>query len=229
VNGEAEQILERYRRRSHGGRTYDALDPSVYMQVQERERALIRLIKSGLNTQVAEAAVLEVGCGSGGNLLELLRLGFSPGNMAGNELIPERAKAARERLPDATSVICGDATELPYPPGSFDIIYQSTVFSSILDTRFRAKLAACMWEMTRKGGAILWYDFAVNNPRNPDVRGVPVREVLSYFPGGVATVRWVTLAPPIARAVTHIHPSLYSMFNLIPLLRTHRLCWIRKP
>ena len=27
------------------------------------------------------------------------------------------------------------------------------------------------------GGGVLWYDFTVNNPRNPDVRGVPMKRV----------------------------------------------------
>ena len=41
--------------------------------------------------------VLEVGCGSGGNLLELLRLGFAPAHLAGIELLPERFAQARAR------------------------------------------------------------------------------------------------------------------------------------
>ena len=41
-------------------------------------------------------------------------------------------------------------------------------------------------------------------------------------------VRRVTLAPPLARAVCAVHPSLYTLFNALPLLRTHRLAWIAK-
>jgi hypothetical protein len=39
----------------------------------------------------------------------------------------------------------------------------------------------------------------------------------------------VTLAPPLARAVTRIHPGLYRWFNALPPLRTHVLAWIAKP
>ena len=36
-------------------------------------------------------------------------------------------------------------------------------------------------------------------------------------------------APPLARAVTRIHPALYRWFNALPLLRTHVLAWVEKP
>jgi len=62
----------------------------------------------------------------------------------------------------------------------------------------------------RPGGGVLWYDFTVNNPRNPDVRGVPIRRVRALFPQGRMQAQRVTLAPPIARAVTHVHASLYE-------------------
>ena len=75
---------------------------------------------------------------------------------------------------------------------------------------------------------MLWYDFSVNNPRNPDVRGVPMARVCSLFPASRIIARRVTLAPPLARILCRLHPALYTVFNLLPLLRTHRLAWIQK-
>jgi hypothetical protein len=40
--------------------------------------------------------------------------------------------------------------------------------------------------------------------------------------------RRVTLAPPLARTVTRVHPALYGWFNALPILRTHVLCWLGK-
>ena len=76
---------------------------------------------------------------------------------------------------------------------------------------------------------MLWYDFTVNNPRNPDVRGVPLARVRELFPHGHITTRRVTLAPPISRLVCRVHPAAYGLFNALPWLRTHVLCWIAKP
>jgi SAM-dependent methyltransferase len=202
---------------------------AVCLAEQERERALVRWIRTCGIEPVAARRVLEVGCGGGGQLLELLRLGFSPENLVGYELLPDRAAAARRSLPQAVVIHCGDAADAgALEDGSFDVVMQSTVFSSLLDDGFQQRLADRMWELVRPGGGVLWYDFAVDNPRNPDVRGVPMSRVRALFPLGVVRAWRVTLAPPLARAVTRIHPVLYPPLNALRVLRTHRLCWIQK-
>jgi len=227
---ETEQVRLRYERRKTGIGTsmYSPLDPSVYMGQQEKERALIRWIKEADLAPVDHRRVLEIGCGSGGNLLQLIKLGFLPKNLVGNELLEDRAAYARNLLPSATRIIKGDALDLDLPEESFDVVFQSTVFSSILNDDFRGKLAEKMWSLVKPGGGVLWYDFTYDNPKNPDVRGVPVRSIRNLFPAGELIVWRTTLAPPISRLVTRINPFLYTVFNSIPLIRTHVLCWIRK-
>jgi hypothetical protein len=85
-----------------------------------------------------------------------------------------------------------------------------------------------MWALAKPGGGVLWYDFIFNNPRNPDVRGVPLHRIRQLFPAGKIHHWKLTLAPPLSRRVTRLHPVLYSVFNLVPFLRTHVLCWIEK-
>jgi len=80
----------------------------------------------------------------------------------------------------------------------------------------------------KPGGAVLWYDFTVDNPRNPDVRGVPLARVRALFPQGRIDRLRVTLAPPIARLVCRGGSGWYPVFNAMPLLRTHLLAWIEK-
>ena len=114
------------------------------------------------------------------------------------------------------------------PHASQEVVLVSTVFSSVLDPDFQQRLAAALWQWLRPGGAVLWYDFTYNNPRNPDVRGVPLPRVRELFPQSRITARRVTLAPPLARALVRVHPGLYGLFNSVPWLRTHILCWIEK-
>lgn len=227
---ESENIRLRYEKRNapkfHN--LYSPLQAAVYLGMQEKERAIIRWINTCGIAPVEKKRVLEIGCGSGGNLLDLLRLGFQPENIVGNELLEERANTARNRLPAATKIILGDAAESDIPIDSFDIVFQSTVFTSILDTHFQSRLAAKMWELTKVGGGVLWYDFVYDNPRNPDVKGVPLRQIKTLFPNAKIYYWRLTLAPPISRLVTRLHPSMYSLFNLFPFLRTHILCWIEK-
>jgi SAM-dependent methyltransferase len=225
---EPQAIAERYARR-HVGDRYNPLRPEVLHARQERERALAALLTQHVPRPLAELDVLEVGCGGGDNLLELIRLGCDPARLFGNELLPERAAAARLRLPAAVAVHEGDALQMPLPDASFDIVLQYTVFSSILDDAFQARLAARMWQWLRPGGAVIWYDFTVDNPRNADVRGMPLARVRALFPQGRVDARRITLAPPIARRVARLHPKACSLFNTLPLLRTHSLAWIAKP
>ena len=228
---EPQRVRERYAVRdsqSEGAR-YNPVEPAIYMVVQEMDRALIRWIRVCGLRPVETRRVLEVGCGSGSQLLRLIQLGFCPGNLVGNELLEDHAESARHRLPAATRIHVGDASELDLAEASFDVVFQSTVFTSLLDDAFQQKLADRMWSLVKPEGGILWYDFLYDNPRNPDVRGVPLRRVRALFPDGAMRSWRVTLAPPINRRVTRIHPGLYSVFNALPFLRTHVLCWIQKP
>ena len=225
---EARKVAERYARRDVGDR-YSALNPDVWQTLQERQRAMLALFSQAGLRDVSALKLTEVGCGAGGNLLELLRLGFAPEHLMGLELLAERFAQARRVLPAGTTLWQGDAAEAPVEAASQHIVLQSTVFSSLLDDAFQQRLADAMWRWLRPGGAVLWYDFTVDNPRNPDVRGVPLRRVRELFPQGRITHRRVTLAPPLARRVARVHPALYAVFNSLPLLRTHVLAWIAKP
>lgn len=221
-------MAERYARRTGLEDRYSLLRPEVWQTVQERQRAMISLLLEQGQTDLTALRVVEVGCGTGGNLLELLRLGLQPENLSGIELLPQRLQQARRVLPSAVRLLEGDASLQPIPAGSADIVLQSTVFSSLLDPRFQQQLAQAMWSWVKPGGGVLWYDFTLDNPRNPDVRGVPLPRVRQLFPKGQVSHRWVTLAPPLARVVCRMHPALYSVFNAVPLLRTHVLAWIGK-
>lgn len=225
---EPQAVAERYARRAADDR-YSLLRPDVWQTVQERQRVMLRLFARQGLSDLSTVRVMEVGCGAGGNLLELLRAGIRPEHLGGVELLPERYEAARAVLPAAVALHSGDALALDVPPASLDIVFVSTVFSSLLDDTFQQRLADTMWRWVRPGGAVLWYDFVVDNPRNRDVRGVPLRRVRALFPQGRVSASRVTLAPPIARAVTRWHPAFYTLFNTLPFLRTHVLCWIAKP
>ena len=220
-------VAERYARRAATDR-YSLLQPDVWLTVQERQRAMLRLFaRLGWHT-LADRRLLEVGCGSGGNLLEMLRLGFAPEHLSGVELLPERLEAAQRVLPSAVTLCGGDAVQLPLPPAQADVVLVSTVFSSLLDDAFQQQLADAVWRAVKPGGGVLWYDFTVDNPRNPDVRGVPVARLQALFPHGRVQAQRLTLAPPLGRAAARLHPALWTLLNALPVLRTHVLAWVQK-
>jgi len=225
---ETAAVRARYARRAPADERYRLTNPAALMAMQERQRAMLALFARRGFADLGALRLIEVGSGGGGNLLELLQLGFHPEHLAGIELLPERHAAARARLPEAVRLVCGDASAEPVAPGSVDVVLVSTVFSSLLDDAFQQRLAAVIWQWLGPGGGVLWYDFTVDNPRNPDVRGVPLARIRALFPQARLEHRRVTLAPPIARAVCRIHPSMYPLANVLPMLRTHALCWLGK-
>jgi SAM-dependent methyltransferase len=224
VNDEPRAVAGRYARRADDDR-YAPHQPDVRALLAERRQAMRALLAG---REPAAQRLVEVGCGSGGNLAELIGLGFLPQHLVGIELLPARLAQARAALPAALRLIEGDASVAPIEPASQDLVYASTVFSSLLDRAFQQQLAATMWRWLKPGGAVLWYDFTVNNPRNADVRGVPLARLHELFPQGRIDHRRITLAPPLARRVCRVHPALYGVFNALPLLRTHVLALVHK-
>lgn len=226
---ETDRIVQSYRRRQGiPVDRYSVLNPCVNLMLQERQRALINIFELIGLSCLDDTSILEVGCGAGDNLLDLIRMGASPANLVGNDLIEKRLLVARDRLPRSVRLLQGDAVQLELPEVFFDIVYQSTVFSSILDDDMQVALAKKMWSLVKPGGGIIWYDFAYNNPHNPDVRGVPIGRIKELFPFAKSQFYRVTLAPPIARRLVQLSPHLYALFNFFPFLRTHVLCYLEK-
>jgi SAM-dependent methyltransferase len=129
---ETRAVVARYARRAPRN-LYSPLRPEVWQGLQERQRAMLRGFAARGCSDLAALHLTEVGCGGGGNLLELLRLGATAAQLTGLELLPERLAAARESLPAATTLWLGDATRAPVPQGSQDIVLQP--FSSIWPMR----------------------------------------------------------------------------------------------
>jgi hypothetical protein len=227
---ERERILAEYARREI------EIDPDRYAPWQPGET----FMRSGMTNQAVamlHAArvfprpgdrCLEIGYGALGWLGVLISWGVQESRLAGIELNPRRATVARAVLPVADLRV-GDATSLPWPAESYRLVIASTVFTSILDEGMRRTIAGEITRVLAPGGALLWYDFAVNNPHNPNVRGVSRGEVQSLFPDLAGAICRTTLAPPLARALAPISWTLANVLEAIPRLRTHLMAVLCKP
>lgn len=209
---------------------YSLFDAAALQAQQERIRAMLSLWRAHGWYGIANLHIAEAGCGAGGNLIDLLRLGAMPEHLIGIELLGERAAVARVCLPASVVILHGDASVAPLADGSQDAVLAFTVFSSLLDDGSQMRLASAMWRWVRPGGGVMIYDFVVGNPRNPDVRGVPVRRLRELFPQGRLSLRHVTLAPPVSRALARLGRGLVApVASCLPMLKTHRLVWVAKP
>ena len=231
MQDELERIRSEYARRAQDPRLhglYSPARPDVLLAMQIRERAILRMLRKTGMVHLSRLDVLDMGCGSGGVLLDLLRCGADPARLHGCDLLPERVRSARRRLPLSTSLAVADGGDLPYPAACFDLALQIGVLTSVLDGNLRAHIADEMWRVLRPGGAVLSYDFRFQG-RNPAVQAIHPHEIRALFPEGAFTHRRVTLAPPIARRLAQWSWLACELLHAIPWLRTHDLVLVRKP
>jgi hypothetical protein len=226
---EQKRILAEYRRRERevDGRVYAPWNPSaIFARAGRTRAAALSLSRLGVFPGPGDSC-LELGFGSLGWLAELLAWGLRERDLHGMELDAERAAVAREAFP-AADLRTGDASHLPWPDGRFRLVIASTIFSSILDSSYRRRIAAEATRVLSPGGALLWYDLRVNNPSNPNVRGIGRPELSALFPALSGTIRPVTLAPPLARVLIPRMELLARILEAIPLTRTHLLAVLVK-
>jgi SAM-dependent methyltransferase len=228
---ERERIAAEYHRRAVEEDDlvrYAPWQPAELLMRSERKRVAAQLLQQAGCFPQRGRPVLEIGYGRLGWLGELLSWGLRTDDLCGLELDAARACVAQQAFP-AADLRVGDATQLPWTDDAFQLVVVSTVFTSILDLRVRQLVAAEITRVLAPGGALLWYDFAVNNPRNAQVRRVTRTELKQLFPALTGTVRSISLAPPLARAIAPWSWVAAQLLEAIPLLRTHLLAVLQKP
>jgi len=172
--------------------------------------------------------VIEIGCGSSYWLREFVNWGATPENLTGVDLLADRIAKAKNLCPQKIDFQCGSAAELDFPDSTFDLVLQATVFTSIMDVGLKRRMASEMARVVKEDGLILWYDYFLNNPSNPDVRGVKKKEISQLFEGCKIELQRITLAPPIVRMVAPYSWSLCYLLQKIPWLCAFYLGAIRK-
>lgn len=195
--------------------------------VYERNELILTIFRSeGLRT-LAGMRILDVGCSGGALLRHLYDFGARPGECAGIDLREDALQIAKYLSPNAGYVVAS-GVELPFADATFDLAFQTTVFTSVLDAALRNRMAGEILRTLRAGGRLVWYDFIYNNPRNPNVRGIGRREISQLLAGCRLRFWRVTLAPPIGRLAARVSPFLYHSLSCLPLLRSHYLCLAQK-
>jgi len=226
---EIQRIREEYARRDqeipedfysleHAGNLF------IYMQ---RMRAVIEALKREKFFPLKRKEILEVGFGKGDWLVDFERWGAEPERLHGIELDKGRVRKVRNRL-SCADLQTGDASTLSWNDSVFDLVLQSTVFTSILDSSLKSLMAREMIRVLKPGGFILWYDFCFNNPKNPNVRGIRGSELRQLFSGCTVKLKRITLAPPITRWLAQRSWLACTLLEQMYFLNTHYLAIIRK-
>lgn len=227
---EGERIQKVYRDRDAllPPELYSHFNPGSLFLKQQCERALLSLLLKHGMALLADKKILDLGCGTGGILGDFLKYGAEPENLYGVDILEDRVMKARHRYPNF-NLYHGDARELPFEDNYFDIVYQFTVFTSILDRGIKVKAAQEMLRVVKEDGLIIWFDFRFSNPRNRNVKGVGERELRELFPGCSFLIKKTTLLPPLTRFLGRYFLPACSLISLFPFLLTHLMAGIRPP
>lgn len=188
--------------------------------IQERREILLRLVRAHLRP-LDSIRICDVGCGGGGDLAFWRAAGVPEANLAGTELIPDRAGSASELL-SLADIRQVEGFDLPFPSGRFDLTTASLVFSSVLDAESRRQLFAEMLRVTAVEGLTVVYDMRIANRSNrgitridPAALGAMARPATRY--------RATPFLPALAMVLSapgFLRPPLMAV-----LPRTHAL-WV---
>jgi ubiquinone/menaquinone biosynthesis C-methylase UbiE len=229
IPDETRRVREVYEQReqrlvsNHGA----PLDLYERCAIHEREELLVRIFRELGMTTLAGLRILDVGCGSGALLRHLCDYGADPQNCFGIDILGKRLENAK-RLGSHLGLALASGAQLPFPDETFDLVLQFTVLTSVLAWKLKQAIAAEMLRVLPRGGRFIWYDFAYNNPRNPDVRGIGRREIRQLLPGCRLRFWRVTLAPPVGRLAVRFNPFLYRALSELRFLCSHNFCVAEK-
>jgi len=169
----------------------------LYLAEEERYRIYPWLFEAAEFTKHAGEKVLEIGCGSGCDLLQFARHGAIA---HGIDITPRHVELARQRIGDQAKVILGDATRLPFEDGEFDYVYSHGVLMHSTEPR---QIVEEIFRVLRPGGRF----------------NVHVYALVSYFTLWSILRRGRDWKLYIENSRDPVHIDLYTCQSLRKLLR----------
>ncbi|MEO5904036.1 MAG: class I SAM-dependent methyltransferase [Gemmatimonadaceae bacterium] len=183
----------------------------VAFQTFAFDRANISALRM-MNVNKDTARILDVGCGSGAGLIQFLRLGFRPDQLSGIDISKERIDHARRSLPNV-DFMCESAEALSYATGTFDIVFESTMFVLLPSEDMARAIASEMVRVTRPGGYLMLVDWRYSRPGSDVYKAMNSSRIADLFGVGkttsVAAREKGALVPPLGRFLSRRIPSLY--------------------
>lgn len=195
---------------------------------RERSKVLLDMLTNAKLLPLTNKRILEIGCGAGQIIKQLISFGADPARISGVDLVEDLIQSARLELPDVDLRVA-DARFLPFDTESFDLVLTFTVFSSILDNNVATQVAQEARRLLKQGGTLVCYDFRYDSPGNPNVRGVKRIDMIRHFPEFTPTWSSLTLLPPLARRLGFLTSVAYPVLVALPFLRTHQFGFFVKP
>jgi ubiquinone/menaquinone biosynthesis C-methylase UbiE len=196
---DAKQIETRYAAR-FSRRNYDVYGDASVFQNQSNERLFLSLMKRYSVFPLRDKLILDVGTGSGFFLRSLLKYGIPSSHLFGVDFWEARIEEGRAIAP-CLPLFCATAEMLPFTDDFFDVVVQSTMFSSILDGERRLKAAREMLRVVKPGGIVVSHDFRIKRPGDSAVCSITAAELHRLFAGAELALLAEGLPPQLVRVL----------------------------
>lgn len=118
----------------------------LYLEESHRYRAYPWLYEAAEFRNHAGERVLEIGCGTGSDLLQFAKHGAIA---TGIDITPEHLRLARERVGSRAQVLNGDGTNIPFENETFDYVYSHGVLHHLDEPR---RMVDEIFRVLRPGG-----------------------------------------------------------------------------
>ncbi len=113
------EVGERIETREGGDNVIAGDDEPYYRYKRDRFLSLLQEVN------FKDKTVLEIGCGPGGNLSEILA--SNPKKLIGVDISSQMVKLAKKNLPSSVEVLKINGTELPFEEKTFDPVFTATI------------------------------------------------------------------------------------------------------
>jgi SAM-dependent methyltransferase len=222
ILSETATTYERYALSGHAER-WAHLEPGMRAAVRERDAWLLSALRPAL-----DGTVVDLGCGDGalGRLLD--GSDARPRQLVGLDILEDRLAIAREGVPWGR-FIEASADDIPLDDGAADAVVAMTLFSSLQDEWFQARVAKEIDRVLASCGRLVIYDLRYPSPSNRHVSPVTAATLRGLFPDWPQKSRSMTLLPPLARSVLAGGPLRYRTLSALPPLRSHLGTVLIKP
>ncbi len=140
LRAEESRIRAAYERRAATDAHCPWFDHGHLFMVQQLERRIWASLRLHGLDPLQSRRILEVGCGTGHWLRQFIQWGASPENLTGVDLLEGRVTQAKRLCSSHVKIHRANAASLDFADASFDLVFQGTVFTSILDSELKAQL-----------------------------------------------------------------------------------------
>ncbi len=219
MTSELDRLKNVYKERENINSKYNPVLPENYYLINSREKVFIKSLYKYFGTDFSHLKVLDLGFGSGIDIFTLIKSGFKIENISGVEVIEERFNKMQISIPNL-NLKFNSGFNIPFENENFDLIVQSTVFSSILNSDSRKQLSDEMIRVLKPQGKIFFYDLKYNNPWNKNIIKIDKKEIMRLFDKNFKS-HSVTLNPIVVRKIAKYSIILCEILEKCPLFCSH--------